>query len=45
MVLGTVPGDFILKEDKTPTSQQVRRGVLEFEIKKELPHDKGSSNW
>ena len=37
MVLGTVHGDFILKEDKTPTSQQVRRGVLEFEIKKELP--------
>ena len=37
MVLGTGPGDFILKEDKTPTSQQVRRGVLEFEIKKELP--------
>ena len=34
MVLGTVPGDFFLKEDKTPTSQQVRRGVLEFEKKR-----------
>ena len=37
MVLGTVPGDFILKEEKTPTSQQERLGVLEIEIKKELP--------